>query len=109
MAQHLTPGNNALPSAERLDLLASLGSRGISDDPSDIVLPFWILLQHGSPETNLRSPECIQGAEAGCWLDRQTGNVYGGEDGIDVFATQFVFSISPFDAGMARGARLRGR
>jgi hypothetical protein len=51
-------------------IAADKAGRGISDDPTDSVYPLLTVLQSNSPVCNLRSPDHVQGAEAGHFFAR---------------------------------------
>jgi len=66
----------AMSVVDDLDLRGDAGS-GFEDVRStDLVLPFWKLLQSAGNETKKSEPEYIKGATEGMWLDTVTKRLY---------------------------------
>jgi|HubBroStandDraft_4_1064222.scaffolds.fasta_scaffold201157_1 hypothetical protein len=70
------PQPNAVSTVNDLDLSQYAGS-GFEDVKStDLVLPFWKLLQSAGNETKKQEPEYIKGATEGMWLDTVSKRLY---------------------------------
>lgn len=76
---------------------------GVSTDPEDNLVPLIYILQAQSPQCNKRSPEHIDGAEAGSiWLRNSIPPIVNGEEGIlfqPCFASRDYVEWVPRDAG----------
>lgn len=71
-----TPLKNDVTMVDSLDLTQYSGA-GFEDVKStDLVLPFWKLLQSAGNETKKNEPEYIKGATEGMWLDTVSKRLY---------------------------------
>ena len=71
---------------------ANQGAQNIAQD--DLALPFLEVLGQLSPEINKTHSKYIKGAEAGMILNSVSGELFNGEEGIDVFLCFIKDSIS---------------
>jgi hypothetical protein len=67
------------------------GWEGTSSD--DFTIPFLAILQSGSPQCKKKGAEYIEGAEEGMLLNTATGEIYSGDDGVEIVPclTQHLF------------------
>lgn len=70
------PKNTDVVVANDLDLTSDAGSGFEDVQATDLVLPFWKLLQGANPETKRTEPEYIKGATEGMWLDTVSKRLY---------------------------------
>jgi hypothetical protein len=71
-----TPDPKAMAVVDELDLSQDAGAGFEDVVPTDLVLPFWKLLQSAGNETKRTEPEYIKGATEGMWLDTVSKRLY---------------------------------
>ncbi|QOV06263.1 hypothetical protein CPT_Maja_043 [Burkholderia phage Maja] len=66
------------------------GGAGLENaDMSSFAIPFWQVLQKMSPKVDEDSPEYIEGAKAGMFLNTVTGKLLDGKAGFDIIPCYF--------------------
>jgi hypothetical protein len=98
-----TTSEHTVPSLLVNDLLSAHAGEGMENvKPNNMVLPTLLLLQKLSPELDESSSRYITGAKPGDFLNRLTGAVYSGQDGVLVLHVHFSASFIewvPRDSG----------
>lgn len=75
--------NEHNPVAEVPDVSMFMEDAGDNNfDKDDLAIPFLKVLQKNSPQVEKRDPAYVEGAEAGCFFNSATGELWNGEEGL---------------------------
>ena len=69
--------------AELMEQMGAMAGVGVSDNPNDVGIPYWAILQDLSPQVKKRDERYIEGAEVGMMFNTATMQVIDGAVGID--------------------------